>query len=238
MIPFDTDIKTDRFGNPLKGKIYFYQKDTNQLDTIYTYSGEDIIEINNPVYTDTEGNLEYDVILADRIYSVKQVRYLGNYDDIKSDDRSTMWDWDDRTYYAGMTLDLEGTAKATVKGVGELKDVDTSIGKVTVVGYNNEFDCGSRTYVWDAEANDNEDFGYVLKSNNSSTGRWILVNSLAYTPSEYYGVTPRFNHEYGETPVLSKCRGFKEDYYPKDNQVCQWDLRPYPTYFNGKEYTY
>lgn len=189
MNAFDKDIRLDRNGEPLHGRIYFLQKDTNQLDSIYTYDEQNnLIPCNNPVYTNINGFLEYDVILENRIYSIKQERYLGNLDDPKSDTKPSSWE-DDRWYYAGFSIE-NGKEDTVVYGYESIKHADPSIGTLTVIGYHNDFDCGARTYVWDKTATDVEDFGQIFKSNVQNTGRWVLVNSLPYIPSEYYGVYP------------------------------------------------
>ena len=187
MIPFDSDMRTDLEGKPLKGRIFFFQKDTNQLDTIYTFDNSELVECENPVYTDSEGYLEHDVILENRVYSIKQQVYKGDYDSPKADTRESMWK-DDRCYYAGLDLDENGSTEPIVFGISGLKDSAIALEKVNVIGYHNNFDCGMRTYVWDETALDLADNGQVVKSNHSATGRWLLVNTLPYIPGEYYGV--------------------------------------------------
>lgn len=187
MIPFDSDIRTDLEGKPLNGRIFFYQKDTNQLDTIYTYDNSELVECENPVYTDSEGYLEHNVILENRVYSIKQQVYNGDYDSPKADTRPTMWK-DDRSYYAGQNFNENGTTDSLVFGISGLKECAIALKRVNVVGYHDHFDCGLRTYVWDETALDLEDDGQVVKSNHSATGRWLLVNTLPYIPGEYYGV--------------------------------------------------
>ena len=187
MIAFDKDRRLDIIGKPLYGRISFFQKDTNQLDKIYIYDENDqLVLCENPVYTDINGFLEYDVILENKIYTVHQEKYIGDYDDPKTDIRSEMW-VDDRTYYAGFDIP-QGKQDTVVFGYESIADASPSLGMITVVGYHTNDDCGARTYVWDENSNDQVDNGQVFGSRLQSGGRWLLVNTLPYIPSEYYGV--------------------------------------------------
>ena len=47
-----------------------------------------------------------------------------------------------------------------------------------------------RTYVWDENCTLDQDGGYVIGSNVSDSGRWILSFDGMYIPSSYYGVYP------------------------------------------------
>ena len=175
-------------GKPVHGRFYVFQKDTNQVAGVFTYdSNNSLVSGQNPIYTDIHGFPEYEVILEDRIYSVVVERYLGNYADPKTDDRPEMWETCN-SYYFGMQVDQ--SEASTIYSTNSLPDTDTALGSVNVIGYYNSFDCGQRTYVWDENSIDLADGGYVVRSNKSSTGRWILLNDLPYIPSEYYGVYP------------------------------------------------
>ena len=187
MIAFDKDRRLDLIGKPLYGRISFFQKDTNQLDKIYVYDENDqLVLCENPVYTDINGFLEYDVILENKIYTVHQEKYIGDYDDPKTDTRPSMWA-DDRTYYTGFDIS-SGNQDSFLFGYESIADADPSLGMITVVGYHTNDDCGARTYVWDENSNDQIDNGQVFGSRLQSGGRWLLVHSLPYIPSEYYGV--------------------------------------------------
>ena len=84
MIAFDKDRRLDIIGKPLYGRISFFQKDTNQLDKIYIYDENDqLVLCENPVYTDINGFLEYDVILENKFYTVHQEKYIASVMNIK-----------------------------------------------------------------------------------------------------------------------------------------------------------
>lgn len=175
-------------GKPVHGRFYVFQKDTNQVADVFTYdSNNSLVSGQNPIYTNIHGFPEYEVILEDRIYSVVVERYLGNYADPKTDDRPEMWEVCN-SYYFGVQVDQ--SEASTIYSMNSLPETDTALGSVNVIGYYNSFDCGQRTYVWDENSIDLADGGYVVRSNKSSTGRWILLNDLPYIPSEYYGVYP------------------------------------------------
>ena len=175
-------------GKPVHGRFYVFQKDTNQVADVFTYdSNNSLVSGQNPIYTDIHSFPEYEVILEDKIYSVVVERYLGNYADPKTDDRPEMWEICN-SYYFGVQVDQ--SEASTIYSMNSLPETDTALGSVNVIGYYNSFDCGQRTYVWDENSIDLADGGYVVRSNKSSTGRWILLNDLPYIPSEYYGVYP------------------------------------------------
>jgi len=174
-------------GKPVYGRFFVYQKDTNQPATIYTYdTNKSLVEAQNPVYTNNYGFPEMEIVLDDQIYSIVVEEYLGKYDDPKADDRETMWNTCN-SYYEGV-VDTRETDSGTAYTVSDLANADISQGTVEVFGYWNSYDCGRRNYVWDDSSSDPPDGGCVIRSNHSTTGRWLLVNSLPYIPSEYYGV--------------------------------------------------
>lgn len=175
-------------GKPAHGRINVFQKDTNQKASVYTYdANKSLVAAQNPIYTDSSGFPEYEVILDDQIYSMVVEEYLGNYSDPKSDEREEMWEVCN-SYYEGRIDSAKDSE--TIYTATSLPDVDPEKGSVNVVGYHTPFDCGARTFVWDSESIDTVDNGYVFRSNKSSKGRWLLVNDLPFIPSEYYGVYP------------------------------------------------
>ena len=106
-----------------------------------------------PVFDGDLVPVVHDVILENRVYSIKQQVYKGDYDSPKADTRESMWK-DDRCYYAGLDLDENGSTEPIVFGISGLKDSAIALEKVNVIGYHNNFDCGMRTYVWDETALD------------------------------------------------------------------------------------
>lgn len=186
MIAFNNRTLTTQDGRPLYGRVYFFNKDTNQIDNIYKYNQlNQLIPAANPQYTNAEGFIEDDVILSDKIYTVYQEEYIGEMVDYKTDEDPSHWKAD-RNYYEGLTLSKPEIEDHIVFTLAGLQAASTDLDKVTVIGYHTPFDCEPRTYFYDATSVDNVDYGQVV--NSISDGRWILLNDRPYVPSTYYGV--------------------------------------------------
>jgi len=66
MIAFNSRALTTQDGRPLYGRVYFFNKDTNQIDNIFKYNQlNQLVPAANPQYTNAEGFIEDDVILSD-----------------------------------------------------------------------------------------------------------------------------------------------------------------------------
>lgn len=186
MIAFNNRTLTKADGRPLYGRVYFFNKDTNQIDNIYKYNQlNQLIPAANPQYTNAEGFIEDDVILSDKIYTIYQEEYIGDMVDYKTDEEPSHWKAD-RNYYEGIGIPKPEIEEHIVFTLAALQAASTDFDKVTVIGYNTPFDCEPRTYIYDATAVDNVDYGQVVDS--ISDGRWILLNDRPYVPSTYYGV--------------------------------------------------
>lgn len=186
MIAFNSRALTTQDGRPLYGRVYFFNKDTNQMDNIFKYNQlNQLVPAANPQYTNAEGFIEDDVILSDKIYTIYQEEYIGDMVDYKTDEEPSHWKAD-RNYYEGIGIPKPEIEEHIVFTLAALQAASTDFDKVTVIGYNTPFDCEPRTYIYDATAVDNVDYGQVVDS--ISDGRWILLNDKPYVPSTYYGV--------------------------------------------------
>ena len=106
-----------------------------------------------------------------------------------------------RDWYNSIELDTGSGDNLDVFGLYGLQDADTSLGTVDVVGYWTNDDCEKRTYIWDATCTAQPDAGYVIQSNSTEVGRWILLYDGEYLPSTYYGVYP--GHEENINALLT-----------------------------------
>lgn len=160
----------------------------NQVD-IYTYDGsnERYTIAPNPVYLNGESRPEH-TYFCDRLVLCRLYKYIGNFSDPRVDDDTNNWLFI-REWNGAYT---EDTVKndTIIYGIESLTTANTDLGSVTVVGYYNDHDCEARTYYWDANCTQTPDNGYIVKSNNKDTGRWILKFDGEYLPSTYYGVYP------------------------------------------------
>ena len=154
---------------------------TNFLD-IWTYAEDEYTLLTNPVRLDVEGRTPH-TVFCDRIVYIRVYKYLG-----LDEWNQPMYEFV-RDYYAGQNENTE--SREYVIGISALKNLDPSANSsVNVLGYYTAYDCGMRTYVWDENCALDQDGGYVIGSNVSDSGRWILSFDGMYIPSSYYGVYP------------------------------------------------
>lgn len=170
-------------------KIEIYDPVSNTHVDVYTYDGsnERYTVATNPVYLNLQARPEH-TYFAKQIVLCRLYKYIGNFSDPRVDDDTQNWLFI-REWNGAFT---EDTVKndTIVFGLDGLKSANTELGSVNVVGYWNSTDCEGRTYYWDENCTQTPDNGYIVKSNDKDTGRWILKFDGEYLPSTYYGVYP------------------------------------------------
>jgi hypothetical protein len=185
MIPIISqhDVFVDIDIGPLvNGKVEILDPVSNNLLNVYSYTDDEYVIAANPVILDIEGRPEQ-TIFSDRLSYLRVYAYDG-----LDEHNQPMYHFV-RDFYAGHNAQSEVTSN--VIGMEALKDADPAYNtQVTVVGYHNQFDCEPRTYIWDPNSTLDADNGYVVASDVSDTGRWILQFDGPYIPSNYYGVYP------------------------------------------------
>lgn len=173
------------------GKIEFFDPvSLNRID-VFTYNEEadnGFVIAENPIYLNGYGRPQH-TYFTKQLTFCRLYKYIGNFSDPRLDDDTNNWGFV-REWY-GNTVDENLDRSTQVVTIANLKDIDpTANGYVYVVGYRTTDDCEGRVYVWDPTSNDTEDGGYVISSNVSTGGRWILKFDGEYLPSSYYGVYP------------------------------------------------
>ena len=164
----------------VNGKVEILDPVSNNSLTVWSYTDDEYTVMTNPVRLDIEGRVTQ-TVFCDRIVYVRVYKYLG-----RDENNHEIFEFI-RDFYAGENENSE--TREYVVGIESLKDLDPSVNSsVNVLGYFNAFDCPMRQYVWDATCSQDADNGYIIASDVSSTGRWILVFSGEYLPSSYYGV--------------------------------------------------
>ena len=166
----------------INGKLEILDPISNNLINVYTYSDNDYTLSTNPVRLDVEGRTEH-TIFSDRLSFIRVYAYKGI-----DENNHEIFEFI-REYFAG--LEALSEVRECVATIEELKDVDPTINPyVNVYGYYDLGDCQMRTYVFDENSTLDADNGYVIASDVSDTGRWILQYDGAYIPSSFYGVWP------------------------------------------------
>ena len=171
------------------GKIEVYDPVSNTPVNIYTYDGsnERYVIAPNPIYLNGASSPEY-TYFCDRLVLCVLYKYIGNFSDPRADDDTENWAYV-KQWNGAFTEDAVKN-DTIIYGIESLTNSNTGLGTVTVVGYWNNTDCEARTYYWDANCTQTPDNGYIVKSNDKDTGRWILKFDGEYLPSTYYGVYP------------------------------------------------
>ena len=192
MTPFisQQDVIRDHNGKLIPGAkvVVVDPTSTNELN-IYTYDpvNETFIVAQNPFYLDNESR-PGQTYFSDRLVQLNLYEYIGDFSDPMIDDDTENWRF--IRNWLGSNTNERHIGDDTIHGLSELMDADPEVGSVYVVGYWNDHDCEGRTYCWDSTSTATPDGGYIVSSNKSDTGRWILQFDGEYLPSTYYGVYP------------------------------------------------
>ena len=175
----------DADGKPLVGRVTFYVHDSTTEADVYTLTGTTYTQASNPQYLTEAGTLENSIFFEASIVDVLLEKYVGS-SSMESDTDPSSWKIV-ATYSYG--LDIATTEETpTVTTINDLKAISVDYGKALVTGYYAEGDSPARFYIWDASATDTSDGGYVIPSNHTSTGRWILLNEGDTLDCRCYGV--------------------------------------------------
>ena len=196
------DLILDNNGNIIPGaKISVFDPVSNTPVNIYTYNATDdsYTIAPNPIYLNVQSRPEHTYFVKQLSY-LRLYKYLGDFSDPRTDDESANWQFV-RDWFNSIELNTSTGSNLDVYGLYGLMDADTSLGTVDVVGYWTDDDCEKRTYVWDKTCTAQPDAGYVVQSNSTEEGRWILLFDGEYLPSTYYGVYP--GHEENVNALLT-----------------------------------
>jgi hypothetical protein len=176
-----------RDGSLVEGRLSVYLRDSDDLATTYTLEGNDFVQAENPVLL--HSGLPNDTLFADAgIYRLKVEKYTGPEGQMSVDADPAYFEQVD-IYEVGFDWDSAVTNAQNVDSIDDLRSVDPSVGSVNVLSYYSIGDAPSRTYVWDGASVDQIDGGYVVGSDVSDTGRWILLWGDEILPCTVYGVS-------------------------------------------------
>lgn len=161
---------------------------TNPID-VFTYDSQNnrYVAAVNPIYLDVESRPQHTYFVKQLAYC-RLSKYLGEFTDPLTHSSVANYEFV-RDWYGAFSTD-DAKNDTIINGITSLSEANPELGKVTVVGYWTDKDCEARTYVWDANCNQDPDGGYIIKNNDLDSGRWILMFDGEYLPSTYYGVYP------------------------------------------------
>ena len=179
----EQDLFLDINMQPLvNGKVEVLDPISNNYLNIYTYTDAEYTIATNPLRLDVEGRATH-TYFSNSLSYVRVYAYKG-----LDENNHEIFEFV-RDYICGEDENTE--SREYVIGIEALKDLDPSINStVNVIGYYDAYDCPLRTYYWDSECSQDPDNGYIIASDVSAKGRWILIYSGEYLPSSFYGVMP------------------------------------------------
>ena len=176
-------------GKPVEGRLSVYLIHSDTLAKTYTIEGNNgFVEAPNPVLL--HGGLPDDSLFVEiGLYGLKIERYTGPEGQMSAESPDEYFEQIDYLE-AGMDFDPQASSANVVDTIGDLEQANPDLKFVTVLWHDAPGDCNPRQYYWDAGAQDNIDGGYVVGSEVSDTGRWILLWADEILPCTVYGVTP------------------------------------------------
>ena len=204
----------DDSGKPLSGgRISIFRHDSDTLAEIFTIDGDIYREAENPVITSADGRIPtlfFDAAIVD--VRVEKSNGDGSFEPLD-------------TFQQGFDYP---TAKndTIVNGMDGLKKADTNLGIVCVYGYDETTLAPARHYVWDDSCTNQPDDGVIVMSENTETGRWVLLWDDEKLPCSIYGITP------GNEANISAFLGYPDF-------VGKWRIRTprIPRFLSGNYYS-
>lgn len=175
-------------GLPLEGRLTVYKLNTDVKAKTYTLEGTNFVQAANPVLL--HSGLPDDSLFVDvGLYTIRIERYTGPEGQMSVESPDEYFEIVDQ-YEAGLDFDPQAFSSNVVDTLDDLQECAVETKYVTVHWHTSEGDCVPRQYIWDAQSQDVIDGGYVVGSNKSDTGRWILLWGDEILPASVYGVTP------------------------------------------------
>ena len=204
----------DDSGKPLSGgRISIFRHDSDTLAEIFTIDGDIYREAKNPAITAVDGRIPtlfFDAAIVD-------VRVEKRNDDGSFELLDTFQHGFDYPTAKNDTI---------VNGMDGLKKADTNLGIVCVYGYDETTLAPARHYVWDDSCTNQPDDGVIVMSENTETGRWVLLWEDEKLPCSIYGITP------GNEANISAFLGYPDF-------VGKWRIRTprIPRFLSGNYYS-
>lgn len=186
-LPNDAYIVRDT-GLPVEGRMKVYLHESDTYADVFTLEGSEYVQAENPQLLHA-GLPEASLFTETGVYDIVIEQYIGQEGAMSVESPDGDFSKIDEFQW-GLDFNPEAYIATRVDSISDLRDVDPSVKSVTVLGYDGPGDCVPRTYLWDASSVNDEDGGYVISSNVSDSGRWILMWGDEVLPASVYGVKP------------------------------------------------
>ena len=174
-------------GLPVEGRVKVWLRDSDTLADTFTLEGNEFVQTVNPLLVHG-GSTDETVFVDAGIYRIVLQRYVGPEGQLGAESPDEYFETIDLSEQ-GFDWDSAVSNAQNVDSIDDLRSVDPSVGSVNVLSYYSIGDCCPRTYVWDSASVDQIDGGYVVGSDVSDTGRWILLWWDEVLPCTAYGVS-------------------------------------------------
>lgn len=175
-------------GLPVEGRMKVYLHESDTYADVFTLEGADYVQAENPQLLHV-GLPEASLFTDTGVYDIVIEQYIGPEGAMSVESPDEDFAKVDEFQW-GLDFNPEAYTANRVDTIAELRQLDPSLKAVTVLWYSEAGDCFPRTYWWDGAAVNDEDGGYVISSEVSDTGRWILMWGDSILPASVYGVTP------------------------------------------------
>lgn len=174
-------------GLPVEGRMKVYLHESDTYAEVFTIEGSEYVQAENPQLLHA-GLPEASLFTETGVFDIVIEQYIGQEGAMSVESPDSDFSKIDEFQW-GLDFDPEKYVATHVDTVAELRQVDPSVKVVDVLSYSAPGDCMPRTYIWDASSTNDEDGGYVIASDVSDTGRWILLWGDEMMPACVYGVT-------------------------------------------------
>lgn len=174
-------------GLPVEGRMKVYLHESDTYADVYTLDGQEYVQAENPQLLHA-GLPEATLFTDTGVYDIVIEQYIGQEGGMSVESPDEDFSRIDEFQW-GLDFDPDSHTANRVDTIDELRSADPSLGAVTVSWYSAPGDCFPRTYWWDGASVNDEDGGYVIASDVSDTGRWILMWGEPVLPASVYGVS-------------------------------------------------
>lgn len=227
----------DNLGAPLVGRARFYNMDGSEA-VVYSLDNatEAYEEIGAMVFTNSSGQLEPQVFLADHDYLVVFDKYVGHARMTEDTDAES---WDEQgsavDRYNTLGITLEGNSVRCVATMADLRKTVAVEGDnpevVLLLGYYESGDKEPVYYQWNSTSVASPDGGSVVKVTSPMTdlGRWEMVGCPRYLDVRHFGAFPLQGVE--EDGQQNYAIGLANDYAHANGCGLYFDATPTAAYY-------
>lgn len=184
----------DNAGHPLVGRIRFCNPDASPAEV---FAEDGTTSLGSSVFTDSSGRPVQQPFLEDHDYLLFFDKYVGHATMTEDNDTDS---WEEqgsaKDRYNTIGISLDGNALRTFGSVAELRSAELlEDGEIVVLlGYNVAGDKPAIMYKWDErDSASQENYGSVIVSDNSETGRWLLTECPRQLDVRHFGAFPLYN---------------------------------------------